>query len=180
MKSLSIKLPRFFTVILMLSLLVQTAHSQNIQERTAIEKADIKSNLSHGQFSFFKGQDSDDMSMQFMGDGAMTARMIMERFFSFTTQNSEFMIDFVHSGVAQKYASEVVLQSSVNSHLRDAGLFSESPIPQGELFTVSFTELKKILTPYKGQTEELRKALFEISEARNKSILNDTPANQNK
>jgi hypothetical protein len=90
------------------------------------------------------------------------------------------MIDFVHSGVAQKYASEVVLQSSVNSHLRDAGLFSESPIPQGELFTVSFTELKKVLTPYKGQTEELRKALFEISEARNKSILNDTPANQNK
>jgi len=118
MKSLSNKLPRFFTVILMLGLLVQMAHSQNIQERTAIAKADIQSNLAHGQFSFFKGQDAD--------------------------------------------------------------MFSESPIPQGEIFTVSFTELKKVLTPYKGQTEELRKALFEISEARNKAILDGSPAKQNK
>jgi len=118
MKSLSNKLPRFFTVILILGLLVQMAHSQNIQERTAIAKADIQSNLAHGQFSFFKGQ--------------------------------------------------------------DAGMFSESPIPQGEIFTVSFTELKKVLTPYKGQTEELRKALFEISEARNKAIFDGAPAKQNK
>jgi len=180
MKSLSNNLPRFFTVILMLSLLVQMAYSQNIQERTAIEKVDIESNLAHGQFSFFKGQDADDMSMQFMGDGAMTARMIMERFLSFTTQNSEFMIDFAHSTDAQKFASESALQFSVNSHLQDAGMFSESPIPQGEIFTVSFTELKKVLTPYKGQTEELRKALFEISEARNKTILEGAPARQNK
>ena len=63
------------------------AHSQNIQDRTAIEKVDIESNLAHGQFSFLKGQDADEMSMQFMGDGAMTARMIMERFLSLTTQN---------------------------------------------------------------------------------------------
>ena len=180
MKSLSNKLSRFFTAILMLSLLVQMAHSQNIQGRTAIEKVDIQSDLAHGQFSFLNGQDADDMSMQFMGDGAMTARMIMERFFSFTTQNSEFMIDFVHSTDAQQYASEIVLQSSGNSHLQDAGLFSESAIPKGKIFTVSFTELKEVLTPYKGQTEELRKALFEISEARNKAILDGTPANQNK
>ena len=110
----------------------------------------------------------------------MTARMIMERFLSFTTQNSEFMIDFAHSTDAQKFASESALQFSVNSHLQDVGMFSESPIPQGEIFTVSFTELKKVLTPYKGQTEELRKALFEISEARNKAILDGAPAKQNK
>ncbi len=161
MKSLSNKLPRFFTVILMLGLLMNTAHSQNIQDRAAMEKVDIQSDLAHGQFSFLKGQDADDMSMRFMGDGVITARMIMERFLSFTTQNSEFMIDFAHSGDAQKFASE-------------------APIPQGEIFTVSFTELKEVLTPYKGQTEELRKALFEISEARNKAILDGSSTIQNK
>ncbi len=180
MKSLSNKLPQFFTVILMLGLLMNTAHSQNIQDRAAMEKVDIQSDLAHGQFSFLKGQDADDMSMRFMGDGVITARMIMERFLSFTTQNSEFMIDFAHSGDAQKFASEAALQFSVNSHLLDAGMFSESPIPQGEIFTVSFTELKEVLTPYKGQTEELRKALFEISEARNKAILDGSSTIQNK
>ncbi len=131
MKSLSNKLPQFFTVILMLGLLMNTAHSQNIQDRAAMEKVDIQS-------------------------------------------------DLAHSGDAQKFASEAALQFSVNSHLLDAGMFSESPIPQGEIFTVSFTELKEVLTPYKGQTEELRKALFEISEARNKAILDGSSTIQNK
>ncbi len=48
MKSLSNKLPRFFTVILMLGLLMNTAHSQNIQDRAAMEKVDIQSDLAHG------------------------------------------------------------------------------------------------------------------------------------
>tara|TARA_Y100000590_G_scaffold214891_1_gene243595 strand:- start:330 stop:503 length:174 start_codon:yes stop_codon:yes gene_type:complete len=46
---------------------------------------------------------------------------------------------------------------------------AETPIPKGELLSISLTELNRSLAPFNGRPEELRKALYLIYDDRNKA-----------
>ena len=56
-----------------------------------------------------------------------------------------------------------------NSNLLEQMVTAETPIPKGELLSISLTELNRSLAPFNGRPEELRKALYLIYDDRNKA-----------
>ena len=67
-----------------------------------------------------------------------------------------------------QYAAEVAIKLPQNSNLMKKMITAETPIPKGELLSISLSELNKILAPFSGRPDELRQALYLIYDDRNK------------
>ena len=70
------------------------------------------------------------------------------------------MGEFKGSESAAKYAAEHALRAN-NKNLK--GLNAESAIPNGEVFTVKQSDLKKYLAPFKGRISDLRSVVANMS-----------------
>ncbi len=139
--------------------------ASGVKKLTPTEHQDTVSDLKNGELSVSQGEDINDVTVDFRGDGETTASKITARFLELNPLKDPLLGDFKGSEAAAKFAAEVALRSAKNSHLREKGLSADSPIPAGELFTAKQSELKTALAPYKGRLNELRAALSNLQPA---------------
>ncbi len=93
----------------------------------------------------------------------------MTQFFNYIKSNGlNFQFNF-HYPEVEKYAAEMAIKLPQNSNLLEQMVTAETPIPKGELLSISLTELNRSLAPFNGRPEELRKALYLIYDDRNKA-----------
>ena len=137
------------------------------QNNISIQESSFDIGLEYGELSI--SDNSDDIILNFVGDGAVPARIVMKQFFNYIKSNGlNFQFNF-HYPEVDKYAAEMAIKLPQNSNLLTQMVTAETPIPKGELLSISLVELNRSLAPFNGRPEELRKALYLIYDDRNKA-----------
>lgn len=149
-----------------------------VQKLSPAEHEETVSDLKNGELSISQGEDGNDVTVDFRGDGETSAAKITARFLELNPLKDSVLADFEGSEAAAKFGAEFALRSAKNLHLREKGLTADTPIPAGELFSAKQSDLKKALAPFKGRLPELRAALSnlessgEMSKGQSKTIGN--------
>jgi len=136
-----------------------------VKQLTPAEHQDAVSDLKPGELVISQGEDLNDATLDFMGDGAAKASSITARFLELNPLKDPLLDGFKGTEAAAKYAAEVALREPKNRNLLEKGLTADSAIPAGEIFTVKNSDLKKALAPFKGRLNELRSALANLQPA---------------
>ena len=139
--------------------------AQQFQE-FILEQSRFDSDLQYGELSILNS--ADGIVLNFIGDGAMPAMIVMSRFFDYIKNNGSNMELNIYNQESAQYAAEVTIKLPQNSNLMKKMITAETPIPKGELLSISLSELNKILTPFSGRPDELRQALYLIYNDRNR------------
>jgi len=140
--------------------------AQQFQENFNLEQSRFDSDLQYGELSILNS--ADGIVLNFIGDGAMPAMIVMSRFFDYIKNNGSNMEFNIYNKESAQYAAEVAIKLPQNSNLMKKMITAETPIPKGELLSISLSELNKILTPFSGRPDELRQALYLIYNDRNR------------
>ena len=134
-----------------------------VKKLTPAEHQDAVSDLKSGELSITQGEDPNDVTLDFRGDGTTKASAVTARFMELNPLNDPVLGDLKGSDAAATYAAEVALRMNPkNRHLLEKGLKGDSVIPNGELFTAKHSDLKRALAPFKGRLNELRSALANL------------------
>ena len=140
--------------------------AQQFQENFNLEQSRFDSDLQYGELSILNN--ADGIILNFVGDGAIPAMIVMYRFFDYIKNNGSNMEFNLYNQESAQYAAEVAIKLPQNSNLMKKMITAETPIPKGELLSISLSELNKILAPFSGRPDELRQALYLIYDDRNK------------
>ena len=140
--------------------------AQQFQENFNLEQSRFDSDLQYGELSILNN--TDGIILNFVGDGAIPAMIVMYRFFDYIKNNVSNMGFNLYNQESAQYAAEVAIKLPQNSNLMKKMITAETPIPKGELLSISLSELNKILAPFSGRPDELRQALYLIYDDRNK------------
>ena len=101
-----------------------------------------------------------DVEGTFKGDGKTTAQNIVGRFLQINAGNDPDLEGFKGSENAAQFGAEMAIRGNPNNRkLLTDGQTADKPVPHGELFTVSQSDLKKALAPFKGKLDQLRSAV---------------------
>ena len=92
----------------------------------------------------------------------------MSQFFNYIKSNGLNLEFNHHSPEVDIYAAEMAIKLPQNSNLVTQMVTAETPIPKGELLSISLAELNRSLAPFNGRPDELRQALYLIYDDRNK------------
>ena len=134
-----------------------------VKKLTPAEHQDAVSDLKPGELTISQGEDLNDATLDFRGDGATKASTVTARFLELNPLKDPLLGDFKGSEAAATYAAEVALRMNPkNRNLLEKGITGDSAIPNGELFTVKNSDLKRALAPFKGRLNELRSALANL------------------
>ena len=136
------------------------------QNNISLKESSFDLDLKYGELSI--SDNSDDIILNFVGDGAIPAMIVMYRFFDYIKNNVSNMGFNLYNQESAQYAAEVAIKLPQNSNLMKKMITAETPIPKGELLSISLSELNKILAPFSGRPDELRQALYLIYDDRNK------------
>ena len=140
--------------------------AQQFQENFNLEQSRFDSDLQYGELSILNS--ADGIVLNFIGDGAMPAMIVMSRFFDYIKNNGSNMELNIYNQESAQYVAEVAIKLPQNSNLMKKMITAETPIPKGELLSISLSELNKILAPFSGRPDELRQALYLIYNDRNR------------
>jgi len=144
---------------------------QSVQGLGAVRKLDptqyedAVSDLKNGELSISQGEDPNDITVDFRGDGVTAPCKVVARLIDVNPLGDPLFEGFKGQEEAAKYAAEVALRGAKNFHLRKQGINAETPIPAGELFSAKQSDLKMALAPFKGRINELRSALANLDPA---------------
>jgi len=155
---------KFLFPILVFNLTLVSA--QQFQESSNLEQSRFDSDLQYGELSILNN--TDGIILNFVGDGVVPARIVMSQFFNYIKSNGLNLEFNHHSPEVDKYAAEMAIKLPQNSNLVTQMVTAETPIPKGELLSISLAELNRSLALINGRPYELRKALDLIYDDRNK------------
>jgi len=140
--------------------------AQQFQENFNLEQSRFDSDLQYGELSILNS--ADGIILNFVGDGAIPAMIVISRFFDYIKNNGSNMELNIYNQESAQYVAEVAIKLPQNSNLMKKMITAETPIPKGELLSISLSELNKILVPFSGRPDELRQALYLIYNDRNR------------
>ena len=156
-----IALLKHVTAVLVLQLTLLSA-----QNNIVLEELNFDDDLKYGELSIL--DNSDDIILNFVGDGVIPARIVISQFFNYIKNNGLNLEFKFSSSEVDKYAAEMAIKLPQNSNLLTQMVTAETPIPKGELFSISLIELNRSLAQFNGRPDELREALYRIYDDRNK------------
>ena len=136
------------------------------QNNISLKESSFDLDLKYGELSI--SDNSDDIILNFAGDGVVPARIVMSQFLNYIKSNGLNLEFNLYSPEVDKYAAEMAIRLPQNSNLVTLMVTAETPIPKGELLSISLAELNRSLSPFNGRPDELRKALYLIYDDRNK------------
>lgn len=137
-----------------------------VKQLTPAEHQDAVSDLKPGELVISQGEDPNEAVLDFRGDGKTKATSVTARFLELNPLQDPLLGDFKGSSAAAKYAAEVSLRMNPkNRQLLEKGVSADSAIPNGELFSVKNSDLKRALAPFKGRLNELQSALANLQPA---------------
>ena len=136
------------------------------QNNISLKESSFDLDLKYGELSI--SDNSDDIILNFVGDGVVPARIVMSQFLNYIKSNGLNLEFNLYSPEVDKYAAEMAIKLPQNSNLLTQMVTAETPIPKGELFSISLIELNRSLAQFNGRPDELRKALYLIYDDRNK------------
>jgi hypothetical protein len=140
--------------------------AQQFQENFNLEQSRFDSDLQYGELSILNS--ADGIILNFVGDGAIPAMIVISRFFDYIKNNGSNMELNIYNLESAQYVAEVAIKLPQNSNLMKKMITAETPIPKGELLSISLSELNNILVPFSGRPDELRQALYLIYNDRNR------------
>ena len=140
--------------------------AQQFQENFNLEQSRFDSDLQYGELSILNS--ADGIILNFVGDGAIPAMIVISRFFDYIKNNGSNMELNIYNQESAQYVAEVAIKLPQNSNLMKKMITAETPIPKGELLSISLSELNNILVPFSGRPDELRQALYLIYNDRNR------------
>ncbi len=144
------------------------AAAGDIKKVTAAEQENLGADLKPGELQISQSDaevKQNDATALFMGDGQTQFSSVAARILELNSLRDPLFDEFQGNDVAAKYMAEVALRSPSNRKLLERGLSADSLVPNGELFTVKHSELKRALAPFKGRLGELRSALANLQPA---------------
>ena len=96
--------------------------AQQFQENFNLEQSRFDSDLQYGELSILNS--ADGIVLNFIGDGAIPAMIVMSRFFDYIKNNGSNMELNIYNQESAQYAAEVAIKLSQNSNLMKKMIFN--------------------------------------------------------